>query len=118
VAQYAAYAINDWLKIVGRGEIWRDNNGFFVAAFPGNLDFVMAEHGNPNAVVISGGSTTYGAVTGGLNITPELPKGGAVKALIFRPEVRYDWTLNGTTPFAAGTKSSQFTFGGDVIAKF
>src|SRR6266542_1290873 len=109
VAQYAAYAINDWLKIVGRGEIWRDNNGFFVAAFPGNLDFVMAEHGNPNAVVISGGSTTCAAVTGGLNITPELTKGGAVKALIFRPEVRYDW---------AGTKRSQFTFGGDVIAKF
>jgi len=26
--------------------------------------------------------------------------------------------LNGTTPFAAGTKSSQFTFGGDVIVKF
>jgi hypothetical protein len=118
VAQYAAYAINDWLKIVGRGEVWRDNNGFFVAAFPGNLDFVMAEHGNPNAVVISGGSTTYGALTGGLNITPELPKGGAIKALIFRPEVRYDKSLNGTTPFAAGTKSWQFTFGGDVIAKF
>src|SRR6266568_9422881 len=40
VAQYATYAINDWLKITGRGEIWRDNNGFFVASFPGNLDFV------------------------------------------------------------------------------
>ena len=24
VAQYFAYTINDWLKIVGRGEIWRD----------------------------------------------------------------------------------------------
>src|SRR5713101_3231058 len=44
VAQYVGYAVNDWLKIVGRGEVWRDNNGFFVAAFPGNLDFVMAEH--------------------------------------------------------------------------
>jgi hypothetical protein len=69
-------------------------------------------------VVISGGSTTYAAVTGGLNITPEIAKGGVLKGLIFRPEVRYDWTLNGTTPFAAGTKRSQFTFGGDVIAKF
>ena len=62
--------------------------------------------------------TTYAALTAGLNITSEMPKGGAVKAVIWRPEVRYDWTLNGTTPFAAGTKSSQFTFGGDVIVKF
>lgn len=118
VAQYVGYAINDWLKIVGRGEVWRDNNGFFVAAFPGNLDFVRAEHGNPPAVVIPGGVTTYAALTAGLNITSEMPKGGAVKAVIWRPEVRYDWTLNGTTPFDAGTKSSQFTFGGDVIVKF
>ena len=117
-AQYVTYAINDWLKIVGRGEVWRDNNGFFVAAFPGSLDFVMAEHGNPNAVVIGGFVATYAAVTAGVNITPQLPKGGAVKAVIFRPEVRYDWTLNGATPFAAGTRSSQFTFGGDIIAKF
>jgi hypothetical protein len=118
VAQYVAYAINDWLKIVGRGEVWRDDNSFFVAAFPGNLDFVMAEHGNPNAVVIPGGATTYGALTAGLNITPEIPKGGAIKAIIYRPEIRYDSSLNGTTPFAAGTKSSQFTFGGDVIVRF
>ncbi len=118
VAQYVGYTINDWLKIVGRGEVWRDNNGFFVAAFPGNLDFVRAEHGNPNAVVIPGPVTTYAALTAGLNITPQVPKGGPVKAVIFRPEARYDWTLNGATPFAAGTKSSQFTFGGDVIVKF
>jgi len=118
VAQYVGYAINDWLKIVGRGEIWRDNNGFFVAAFPGNLDFVMAEHGNPAAVVIPGPVTTYAALTAGLNITPEVPKGGPVKAVIWRPEIRYDTTLNGANAFAAGTKSSQFTFGGDVIVRF
>jgi hypothetical protein len=58
VAQYATYAINDWLKITGRGEVWRDNNGFFVASFPGNLDFVGIEHGNPLAVAIGGGATT------------------------------------------------------------
>jgi len=118
VAQYVGYAINDWLKIVGRGEIWRDNNGFFVAAFPGNLDFVMAEHGNPAAVVIPGPVTTYAALTAGLNITPQVPKGGPVKAVIWRPEIRYDTTLNGANAFAAGTKSSQFTFGGDVIVRF
>jgi len=61
VAQYATYAINDWLKITGRGEVWRDNNGFFVASYPGNLDFVMFEHGNPLAVAIGGGPTTMKA---------------------------------------------------------
>ena len=118
VAQYAVYTINDMFKIVGRGEIWRDNAGFFVAAYPGNLDFVKAEHGDPTAVVIPGGATTYGALTAGLTITPTIPTSGPIKALIFRPEVRYDTSLNGTTPFGAGTKGSQFTFGGDVILKF
>ena len=55
------------LKIVGRGEIWRDANGVFVAAFPGHFDFVNAEEGKP-ATVIGGGKTTYGALTLGLNI--------------------------------------------------
>ncbi len=123
VAQYFAYTINDTYKVVGRGEIWRDKNGFFVAAFPGNLDFNKAEHGDPTAVVIPGGlpgqGITYGALTLGLNITPSVPKNSLpFKEIVFRPEIRYDTSLNNTTPFAAGTKSSQFTFGGDIIAKF
>jgi hypothetical protein len=118
IAQYAAYAINDWLKFVLRGEVWRDAQGAFVAAFPGNFDFVNAELGLPNGA-FGGGRTTYGAITAGLNITPTLPKDTTfIKAIIFRPEVRYDASLSGTTPFAAGTKSSQFTFGGDIIVKF
>jgi hypothetical protein len=125
VAQYFAYTINDVYKIVGRAEYWRDNQGFFVAAFPGNLDFVKFEHGDPTAVAIfSGGPAglpvpvTYGALTLGLNITPSVPTGSWIKGLIFRPEIRYDTALNNATPFAAGTKGSQFTFGGDIIAKF
>jgi len=116
VAQYFGYAINDWLKIVGRGEIWRDNNGFFVGSFPGNLDFVKFEHGDPTAIAFGGGATTYGALTLGLNIKPPVPK--TFDGLVIRPEIRYDTSLNGTTPFGAGTKSSQFTFGGDVIIPF
>ena len=42
-AQYAVYNISDSLALVGRGEVWRDNNGAFVAAFPGSKDFVNAE---------------------------------------------------------------------------
>ena len=115
-AQYATYAINDWLKITGRGEIWRDNNGFFVASFPGNLDFVSFEHGNPLAVAIGGGATTYGALTAGLAIKPPVPK--QIEGLVIRPEIRYDTSLNGTTPFGGGTKGSQWTFASDLIIPF
>lgn len=134
IAQYAIYKVNDWLKLVGRAEVWRDNNNFFVAAFPGNFDYVNAEFGFPNTAVPGPAPTTYLELTAGLNIAPAIPDGTPVlKSITFRPEVRYDTSLNGTTPFdggnggfgvpgtpgfGVGTKSSQFTFGGDVIATF
>ena len=31
-AAYGAYAVNDWLKVVGRAEVWRDNENYFVNA--------------------------------------------------------------------------------------
>jgi hypothetical protein len=118
VAGYAMYKINDIFKVVGRAEIWRDNTGFFVGSFPGNFDYVKIEHGDPSGIVISGGNTTYSEFTLGLNITPPLPSTRFIKALIIRPEIRYDASLNNTTPFAAGTAPNQFTFAGDVIIKF
>lgn len=117
-ALYGLYQINDLFKLVGRAEIWRDNSGFFVAAFPGNLDFVKSEHGDPSATIIAGTPTTYGGFTLGLNITPRLPDTRIIKALIFRPEIRFDTSLNGTTPYAGGNNSSQFTIASDVIIKF
>lgn len=117
VAQYAAYAVNSWLSVVGRAEIWRDNKGFFVASYPGsNLDFVKFEHGDPTVIPISGGATTYGALTAGLNIKPPVAK--EIEGTVIRPEIRYDTSLNNTTPFDAHTKKSQFTFGGDIIIPF
>jgi len=119
MAQYAAYAINDWLKIVGRAEIWRDQNNFFVAAYPGRFDFANIQWGFPNTAVFAPAPTTYLELTAGLNITPQLPDGlPFVKSLIIRPEFRYDRSLNGTTPFNAGTAHSQVTLGGDLIVKF
>ena len=107
---------------------------FFVAAFPGNFDFVNAAHGFINSSIPGPGPTTYLELTAGLNISPPIPDGTPVlKSITFRPEVRYDRSLNGTTPFdggsgifgipgtpgfGVGTKSSQVTFGGDIIAKF
>jgi hypothetical protein len=54
IAQYAIYTVNDWLKAVGRIEVWRDSDNFFVAAFPGNFDFVNAEHGFLNTSIADG----------------------------------------------------------------
>jgi hypothetical protein len=62
--------------------------------------------------------TTYGAVTLGLNITQPVIGVPYVKTIIMRPEIRYDVSLNGTTPFNNLTKSSQFTLGGDIILPF
>jgi hypothetical protein len=114
-AQYAVYNISDSVALVGRGEVWRDNNGAFVAAFPGSQDFVNAERGLP-ATVISGGRTTYGALTVGINYKPEVPK--AIEGFVIRPEIRYDGSLNGTKPFNAGKSDHQVTIAADFILPF
>ncbi|WIM10816.1 porin [Enhydrobacter sp.] len=117
-ALYGMYQINDLFKVVGRAEIWRDNSGFFVAGYLGNLDFVKVEHGDPSAQIVAGTPTTYAEFTLGLNITPRMPANPVVKALIFRPEIRFDTSLNGTTPYAGGANASQFTIASDIIIKF
>ena len=100
---------------------------------PGNFDFVNVEHGFLNTSFVGPAPTTYLELTAGLNITVPIPDGTPVlKGMVFRPEVRYDSSLNGTTPFGGGggilgipgtpgfgvgTKSSQVTFGGDVVVE-
>jgi hypothetical protein len=115
-AQYAVYKLNDQFSLVGRGEVWRDNNGAFVAAVPGSLDFVNAQRGLLPATTISGGRTTYGALTFGVNYKPEVPK--AIEGFVIRPEIRYDSSLNGTKPFNAGKSDHQVTLAADVILPF
>ena len=116
-AEYFTYTVSDEVALVGRGEIYRDNNNFFVAGFPGNRDFVNLERGFPLEKGIVGASapTTYGELTLGLNLKPPVP--GPIQALTIRPEVRYDYSLNGTKPFGNGTDQGQFTFGLDFILK-
>lgn len=116
VAQYFTYALNEHFGIGIRGEVWRDDDGFFVAAFPGNRDFVNVEKGRPAPNVYGGGKTTYGAVTFGLNLKPPMHK--VPGALLVRPEIRYDWSLNDTTPFGAGTRGHQLTAAIDAILMF
>jgi hypothetical protein len=118
VAQYGVYQLDDIFTLVGRIEIWRDEEGAFAAAFNNNNDFIRFENGVPTQGAIFGGTkTTYGGFTAGVNIKPpvEIPFGGSI---IFRPEVRYDASLNDTRPFANNTKKDQFTIASDFILQF
>jgi hypothetical protein len=115
VAQYLTYKLNDQWSVGGRAEVFRDDQGFFVAAFPSSLDFVNAEQGRPN-LSISGGRTTYGELTLGVNYKPTMPK--PIDSLTIRPEIRFDDALNGTKPFNSQTSSHQVTFGIDAILAF
>jgi Putative beta-barrel porin-2, OmpL-like. bbp2 len=118
VAQYFTYAINSWLTAGIRGEIFRDDKGFYVVSFADNHDPVRALEGEPtiDPRTVGGGQTTYGAVTLGVNIKPPVPKPAA--SLVIRPELRFDRALNGTRPFNDSSDRNQFTAGIDVIITF
>lgn len=113
IAQYASYAINDKLSAGVRGEIFRDQNGFFVAQQGQNDDFMNAiDHGTVvNSRTVGGGKTTYGAITVGVNYKP-------VSSVTVRPEVRFDYALNNTKPFDDSNSNKQFTVGIDAIWAF
>jgi hypothetical protein len=114
-AQYVTYQISDALSASARAEYWRDDNGFFVSAAPGTYDFVNVEKGLP-ARVVSGGKTSYGALTLGLTIKPPVP--GMFEGSMIRPEIRYDRALNDTKPFGDSKSSDQFTAAVDFILAF
>lgn len=118
-AQYFTYALNDWLIAGIRGEIWRDEEGFFVAQYAANNDFLHLERGDsfvPDVRTVGGGKTTYGAVTVGVTIKPPVPK--PLAGLLIRPEIRYDSSLNGSHPFDDSMKRDQLTVGIDAIVEF
>jgi hypothetical protein len=114
-AQYASYTLSDQITLNGRAEVFRDNRGFFVGAFPGNLDFVNSEAGRP-ATVIGAAPTTYGAITAGFTYKPPMP--APVAGLSIRPEIRYDRSLNGTRPYNGGQDHGAFTLAADAILGF
>jgi hypothetical protein len=118
-AQYFTYALNDWLTLGLRAEIWRDEKGFFVSEFADNNNFIHLLRGDPipaDPSDYSGGSTTYFETTLGVTIKPPVPK--PLAALLIRPEVRYDRALNNSQPFAQHSSQDQWTLGLDVILEF
>jgi hypothetical protein len=123
-AQYFTYSVNDWLQLGIRGEIWRDDKGFYVAQFRANNDFIHFLRGDnlrPGFPVdpsnLGGGETTYFEVTGGVTIKPPMPK--PVAGLLIRPEVRYDRALSDRfKPFEQNKSRDQWTLGLDVVLEF
>ena len=118
VAQYLTYAITDKVTAKIRGEIWRDDKGFFVAQFADPHDPVRALDGEAtiDPRTIGGGRTTYGALTVGLDIKPAVPK--PLTGLTIRPELRVDHSLNGTRSFNDSKDQTLFTAAVDAIITF
>ena len=113
--QYASYALSAAVTLNGRAEVWRDNNGYFVATYPGNLDYINAIGGFPNTAVTLP-RTTYGEFTAGLTYKPAMPK--PVTLLLIRPEVRWNRSFSGTLPFNDGRDRGQFTASIDAVLGF
>jgi hypothetical protein len=119
IAQYLTYKLSDCCTIGIRGEVWRDNDEFFVAQFASNNDFIHFERGDDTVFdprTTFGGRTTYGAITAGITFTPPVPK--PLTGLKIRPELRYDRSLNGTRPFNDSSDVDMVTAGIDVILTF
>jgi len=128
VAGYGAYAMTDTVTLNGRLEVFRDDNGFFVAGYPGNYDPVYAQKGigAPLNTTFGVPAATYGAITLGVTWKPEVP--APITGLAIRPEIRYDQSLGGnnvfnrtinkTTGLASFKDSGAFTIGTDVVLTF
>ena len=116
-AQYVSYVLNDTVLLNARGEVFRDQNNFFVGAFPSSLGPVQALGGfQPATFVGASKGTTYGAITVGFTYKPEIPP--SITTLLLRPEIRYDNALSGGKPFNDGKNNNAFFFGADVVLGF
>ena len=114
-AQYFSYPVSKTVTFNARGEVWRDGTGDFVVNFPANLGFVESGQGYATPAIVAP-PTTYGELTLGITYKPDMPK--PVSLFMIRPEVRYERSLNGTTPFDDNGHVDSFLFGGDVVLGF
>ncbi len=114
---YASYTLTDSLSLNGRGEIFRDNNNFFVSTPSSNLDYVAAERGTYATLITANRPTTYSELTLGVTYKiPGLP--ASISTAELRPELRYDQTLNGSRPFGDDKHSGNVTLATDLILGF
>jgi hypothetical protein len=115
IAQYASYVLNDIITLQARGEVWRDDQGFYAAAFPGNFDFTNFGRGLSSGA-FNAGKSTYEEITLGVNFKPVgLPK--PFDRLMIRPEIRYDHSAD-AKPYNNLTSNHQVTIAADAILSF
>ena len=138
-AFYGIYKLNDQWSFGARGEVFRDDQGFFVASFQESQAFMNAERGIPAAVPgfsggYNAGKATYSELTIGANWSPAIAFPDALPStlgLTLRPEFRWDhaWGMNaGVHPFGVtaasaaagtvGTKDDQILLSVDAILAF
>ena len=115
ISQFAGYTLNKYVSVGVRGEIFRDDDGFYVTQFAKDDDAVDFTRGSLKNLdprtVGTGGGTTIAAITVGVNVKP-------VDHVLIRPELRYDKALDGREIFTDSTQSHQFTGGLDVLITF
>ena len=118
VAQYLTYAFSDKVSASVRGEVWRDERGFYVTSFADAHDPIRGLRGQAFTDVrtVGGGSTTYGALTAGLTFRPAVPK--PFSGLMIRPEIRVDHSLNDTKPFNNSSNRTMITAAIDFVFQF
>ncbi len=118
VAQYFTYAFSDKVSASVRGEVWRDEKGFYVASFADAHDPIRGLRGQAftDPRTVGGGSTTYGALTAGMTFKPAMPK--PFSGLMIRPEFRVDTSLNDTRPFNNSSTRTMYTAAIDFVLQF
>ena len=116
VAQYVSYTLTDTVTANLRAEIWRDDNNFFVGAYPTNLGPDQALGGYPTTVISASGPTTYGEITVGITYKPNMPP--PFSGLMIRPEVRWDHAYTNNHPFNAGASNNVATIASDIVLDF
>ena len=100
IDQYLYYRASDKLRVGGRFEWFRDEDGTRVG---------LNRAANPNKAPLPG---NYFALTGGLNYSP-------VCNFTVRPELRMDFTSDTTRrPFNDGRKAQQYLLACDLIWQF
>jgi hypothetical protein len=113
-AQYLTYAFNETVAASIRGEVWRDDKGFYVAQYADPLDAVRDPTLDPRSV--AGARTTYAALTVGLDIRVPMPK--PLTELRIRPELRADRAFHDKTAFNDSGDDRMFTAAIDALLTF
>ena len=111
---YLSYTLTPALTLNGRAEVYRDNAGFFVFAYPNSRDFVDVLSGK-SSTAFTAGRATYSEYTLGLTYKPTVKP---LALLAFRPEIRWDKTLSGSSLFTDHQQTGYVTLAADVIVGF